>query len=199
MVDQVIDRTGANYQDAKEALIKCDGDVLEAIVLLDSREKADEEHVIIKKIKELIEKGKISRILIEKDEVNILNIPVLAGIIGGIVFINATIVGLITAIVLGYDIYVIDDKHIEARKAFALGEEIEFNQCETWITTGNPTWKADEYRPKPKEPIYDYHFTFRRGDKWHISIGRWQGVKEAMHFITGEDITRFEPSKRLKK
>jgi NACalpha-BTF3-like transcription factor len=111
MVDQVIDRTGANYQEAKEALIKCDGDVLEAIVLLDSREKVDEEHVIIKKIKELIEKGKISRILIEKDEVNILNIPVFAGIIGGIVFINATIVGLITAIVLGYDIYVINDSN----------------------------------------------------------------------------------------
>ncbi|MEA1975904.1 MAG: DUF4342 domain-containing protein [Bacillota bacterium] len=111
MVDQVIDRTGANYQDAKEALIKCDCVVLEAIVLLDSREKVDEEHVIIKKIKELIEKGKISRILIEKDEVNVLNIPVFAGIIGGIMFSSATIVGLIAAIVLGHDIYVINDNN----------------------------------------------------------------------------------------
>jgi hypothetical protein len=109
MVDQVIDRTGATYQDAKEVLIKCEGDVLEAIVLLDSKEKSAEENLIMKKLKELVEKGKISRILVEKNERNIINIPILAGVIGGIVFSGATVFGLTAAILSGCEIYVINE------------------------------------------------------------------------------------------
>jgi NACalpha-BTF3-like transcription factor len=111
MVDQVIDRTGATYQDAKEALIKCEGDVLEAIVLLESKEKSVEENLIIKKLKELVEKGKISRILVEKNERNIINIPILAGVIGGIIFSGATVVALTAAILSGCEIYVINDNN----------------------------------------------------------------------------------------
>ncbi len=97
-------------------------------------------------------------------------------------------------------IYVIKDKHFEARKAFALGEKIEIKTKEDWVISPKPSWLDNvQYRPKPKEPVYDYHFTFRRGDEWFMSLGRWQRLEEAMHFITGKDMTRFEPSKRLKK
>jgi len=48
--------------------------------------------------------------------------------------------------VFGGDIYVIEDKHFEARKAFALGEPIEVKCGVT------PSWGSHcEYRPKPKE------------------------------------------------
>ncbi len=97
---------------------------------------------------------------------------------------------------------VIEDQHFEARKADALGEPIEVYSESTgfWGSCIKPLWSSyREYRPKPKEPTYDYHFTFRRGEQWHISISRWQNLKEAMHFITGEDIAVFEPSKRLRK
>jgi len=111
MVDQVIDRTGVNYKDAKEALLKCDGDVLEAIVLLENCEgSSEEEHVLIKKIKELVEKGKISRILVEKEGKNIINIPVVAGVIGGIISSTTLIVGISAVILSGCDIYVINDE-----------------------------------------------------------------------------------------
>jgi len=51
------------------------------------------------------------------------------------------------------EIYIIEDKHFEARKAFALGESIEV-KC--GITTPfkhcvKPSWNSTcEYRPKPK-------------------------------------------------
>ena len=110
MVDQVIDRTGANYKDAKEALLKCDGDVLEAIVLLENGEEKSEEHILIKKLKEIVEKGKISRILVEKEGKNIINIPVVAGVIGGIIFSTAAIVGITAAVVSGCEIYVVNEE-----------------------------------------------------------------------------------------
>ena len=99
-------------------------------------------------------------------------------------------------------IYVIKDRHFEARKAFALGEKVESRYIgkDDWLLQLFPTWGPYlEYRPKPKEPIYDYQFTYRVGDEWFISSGRWQGIKEAMHFIVGSDIAKFEPSKREMK
>jgi len=55
--------------------------------------------------------------------------------------------------------YVIEDKHFEARKAFALGEDVERRkkyQDDTvgrWVGDASPSWNTNsyEYRPKPKE------------------------------------------------
>ena len=54
-------------------------------------------------------------------------------------------------------IYVINDKHVEARKAFALGEPIEFQTPSgLWHNTQNPKWIDDiTYRPKKEEWWYD--------------------------------------------
>ncbi len=38
-VDQVIERTGCSYAEAKDALVKADGDVLDAIILLESNKE----------------------------------------------------------------------------------------------------------------------------------------------------------------
>jgi len=114
MVDEVIARTGASYQDAKEALSKAEGDVLEAIVLLEEKAQEPKENVIIKVLKDLVEKGKVSRILVERDGKQILNIPVAAGVIGGLVFTGmpaVMIIAITAAIVSGCDIYIITPDH----------------------------------------------------------------------------------------
>ena len=51
-------------------------------------------------------------------------------------------------------VYVIDDKHVEARKAFAIGEPIEYSDDggTTWADELFSTWQNDyNYRPKSKE------------------------------------------------
>jgi len=54
---------------------------------------------------------------------------------------------------------IMEDKHFEARKAHALGEEIEYLSCDgNWLTDKTPAWLMDEYRPKPKEPIYEWQW-----------------------------------------
>lgn len=52
------------------------------------------------------------------------------------------------------DIIVIEDKHFEARKAFALGKPIEIKCGVTtpWVKVYTPSWdKECDFRPKPKE------------------------------------------------
>ena len=40
-VDQVIERTGCSYEEAKEALINADGDVIDALIYLENKKKSN--------------------------------------------------------------------------------------------------------------------------------------------------------------
>lgn len=108
-VDQVRERTQVSYQKAKEALEKTDGDVLEAIVLLEG-EKPNEKFTqsasdfgneVIKTLKDLLNSGNVTRIVVEKDEKTVMNIPVTVGAIGAVFLTSATVVGLVAALATG--------------------------------------------------------------------------------------------------
>lgn len=105
-VDMVRERTGVSYEKAKQALEVCEGDVLEALIyiektqqsiLLDHKNEHSnewEENKTINSIEELkawfkqtIEKGNITRIKIKKDDNELIDIPVNAGIAAGVVAI----------------------------------------------------------------------------------------------------------------
>lgn len=70
MVDEVIERTGASYKEAKEALEESGGDVLDAIVMIEDQKYGPKETMergqIIDKLKELVDKGLVSKILVTK-------------------------------------------------------------------------------------------------------------------------------------
>ena len=100
-VDQVRERTGVSYAKAKETLEHTKGDVLDAIILLEDEMKNEnssndkmagnnttetiEEFKVW--LKELINKGNISRIKVSKDEKVLVDVPVNAGIAVGIISI----------------------------------------------------------------------------------------------------------------
>lgn len=110
-VDKVRERCNVSYAEAKEALVNSDGDVLEAIIYLEQKQKnynntcnnddsseseknwdsafnsmsIDE---IKNMIKSLIEKGNVSRIKIKKNDEDILDIPVNAGIAASVIAIT---------------------------------------------------------------------------------------------------------------
>ena len=100
---------------------------------------------------------------------------------------------------------IIEDHHFEARKAFALGEEIEWltnpnrgsMYLPEWLSTSSPDWDDDtEYRPKPKL-VYEWQFT--------STLGAYDYVMTDKHYTDSSEIkgsaswTKFEPSKRLRK
>lgn len=96
-VDQVIERTGVTYAEAKNALEIANGDVLEAIIYIEnikeedakenSKMKAETIDEFKKWLKDLINKGNITRIRISKDEKEIVDVPVNAGIAAGVIAI----------------------------------------------------------------------------------------------------------------
>ncbi|WP_297634674.1 DUF4342 domain-containing protein [uncultured Clostridium sp.] len=104
-VDQIVTRTGVSYERAKEVLMEANGDVLEGIIILEKASEAgfqnsvDEEYVNVETtgckmnfvtgcsveefkawLKEVIEKGNVSRIKIKKEDTVIADLPVNAGI-----------------------------------------------------------------------------------------------------------------------
>ena len=79
-VDEVIERTGCSYKDAKEALLKTDGDVVDAIIYVEKEQdptrqfnsfmKDSERSVnsIMKKIKEAIAEGNATKLAVRDNE-----------------------------------------------------------------------------------------------------------------------------------
>ena len=119
-IDQVMDRVpGVTYAEVKEALIKCDGDVVDAIILL-QHNSTNEENIKSKKtfedvfgkdseqikeeITELIRKSNVIRIVIEKNGKIIMNIPITAGVVGVVFAPILTLIGLSASVLAKYRI-----------------------------------------------------------------------------------------------
>lgn len=125
-IELVKDRTGCTYAEAKEALEKAEGSVVDAIIAIEKTINIDYEAVdgkslsdspIFAKIKEIIDKGNVSKILIKKDGHTIVNFPLTAGVIGALLVPWGAILGIIAALGTKCDINFVNDK----------GEEIDIN------------------------------------------------------------------------
>lgn len=100
MVDQVRERTGVSYEKAKEALEGANGSVVDAIIAIEKEE--DEGAVdIVERIKAAVKKGNVNRIRVTKSGDELLNIPVNAGIAGGVIGLMAGPWVIISAAVAG--------------------------------------------------------------------------------------------------
>lgn len=93
-VDKVIERTGVSYSQAKEALEISNGDVLDAIIFLEEKYKNQDKYKKTETIeelkiwlKDLINKGNVTRIKVSKDGKKLVDVPVNAGIAAGVIAI----------------------------------------------------------------------------------------------------------------
>ena len=127
MIDEVIMRTNCTYKEAKEVLLETEGDVIEAIINLESRGGRKERVAesfdsvttdLTDKLKKLLEKGDVNRITIEKHGKVIMDIPVTAGIVGAVIFAPAVITSLIVALGTGHSVKIIKEN----------GEIIDFKE-----------------------------------------------------------------------
>jgi hypothetical protein len=108
-VDIVRERTKASYSEAKEALEKSGGNVVDAIIYIEKSQKnvfnniGDAGNEFVESIKNIVKKGNVNRIKIKRDGKVLLDIPVSAGVVGGaigIVYLPALVaIGAIAAVV----------------------------------------------------------------------------------------------------
>lgn len=118
-IDQVMERVpGATYAEVREALIKSDGDVIDAIILLqenstekENKNKKTFEEVfgkdsdkIKEEITELLRKSNVIRIVIEKNGKIIMNIPITVGVVGVVFAAILTLIGLSASVLAKYRI-----------------------------------------------------------------------------------------------
>lgn len=90
-VEKVMELTGVDYAAAKEALVKTDGDIDEAVKLItpEVKEGNDKVNETVEKIKAKVKEGNVDKVQISKDGEIVLSLPVNIGIIGGIVGLAA--------------------------------------------------------------------------------------------------------------
>lgn len=128
MVDQVLDRLPyATYKEAREALIKTDGNVLDAIIYIESGQKdtgfenkkesirrfgeniSQESERIRDQLGDLFKKTTVVRIIVEKEGKVVLNIPLTLGVLGVAAMPVLSLLGLSAAVLSKYSVLITDE------------------------------------------------------------------------------------------
>ncbi len=114
-IDKIVERTGATFEAARDALNKCNGDVVEAIILIQSgqdgkQDKDGKGSEIIATLKEYIRKGNVSRIIVENDGEVVLSIPVTVGVIGAVIAPVIAVIGLGATVINKVTVKVVDSE-----------------------------------------------------------------------------------------
>ena len=147
-IDKVLARLPkATYKQAKEALQKTDGNVVEAIIYLESNysdlkgsqkktteifgKNTDE---LKEQVLDLIKKSNVVRLIIERKGETMLNIPLTVGVVGVIIGPMLTLVGLSAAVLSKCKIKIANE---EGDTVIDLGEfsEEKFNTIKDMVST----------------------------------------------------------------
>lgn len=104
-IELVRDRTGVTYKEAKEALEAANGNVVDAIIAIEETIDCSEKNstkakkdALISRMKELFEKGNVSRIVVSREDHTFLNIPLNIGIVGTVIAPWGMIAGVVAAL-----------------------------------------------------------------------------------------------------
>lgn len=134
-IDQIVERTGVSYAQAKEALEKTGGDVVDAIIFIEQStptfSKRVSENINLKKeevfetLKELLRKGNVTRIIVEKNDKRYVEVPVNIAVSAGALSLLVGIAIIPVVAVVGVGLY-IGDFRIKVIKDD--GSEVDVNE-----------------------------------------------------------------------
>lgn len=107
-IDLVRERTGVSYSEAKDALEASEGNVVDALIYVEKSKKSVMDDFYTSKdefvdwLKDIINKGNVTRIRVKKDDKVLVDIPVNAGIaattLAGILYAPLLGIGFLTAV-----------------------------------------------------------------------------------------------------
>lgn len=126
-IDIIRERTNVSYRQAKEALAKHNGNVLEALIELeDSKQTSWTEEFsvrsaeVVDRVKQLIHEGNVTKIRVKSEEKILVEIPVTLGAISAVILPQLAALGVLVAVFKRCTIEVIrkngDTDIIEAEK-----------------------------------------------------------------------------------
>ena len=150
-IDQVLERVpSASYKEAKEALVVTNGNIVDAIIYLEQNKKSTKVKAKAKEkmenalgkdaeemkcqLKEMLKRSNVIRIVVEKDNKTIMNIPLTVGVVGLALGPLVTLVGLSAAVIGKFNIKVENE---EDKTVVDLGElnEEKLNILKNMLTS----------------------------------------------------------------
>lgn len=90
-IDEIVNRTNASYEQARNALDQANGDVLEAIIIIENSNKTSGSNAkqkgeqLLEEIKKIIKMGNATKLIIKKNNEIVVNLPITAGLVGALV------------------------------------------------------------------------------------------------------------------
>ncbi len=106
-IDLIRERTGVTYREAKEALERNQGQVIDTLIELEERSKTGTKWTeefsvrsteVIDKVKELIREGNVNKIRVKHEGRVLAEIPVALGAIGAVVLPQLAALGVLVAV-----------------------------------------------------------------------------------------------------
>lgn len=107
-IDELRKRANVSFEDAREALEKCNGDLVEALVYLEkngkikSTNESGEKGSLWEKFKAIVDKGNNTRFIIRKKDKTIVNLSVTVALIFAVLTFYISVIGLLAALIAGY-------------------------------------------------------------------------------------------------
>lgn len=104
-IDIIRERTGVSYREAKEALERSGGNVLDALVELEAKrpggwteEFTVKSSEVMDKVKEFIHQGNVTKIRVKQDGKTLVEIPVTLGAISAVFLPQLAALGVLVAV-----------------------------------------------------------------------------------------------------
>lgn len=154
-VDQVRDRTGVSYKEAKEALEATNGNVIDAIIYIEEKQNtkwtdniSGMGNEVLDRLRDIVKKGNVTKIVLKRDGQVIMNIPVTAGAVGAVLSPPAAMVGVLAALVTKCRIEIVktDGEIVDINEMAEEALENMKNAAEG--TLDNVKSKVNEYKSK---------------------------------------------------
>jgi hypothetical protein len=107
VIDQIRSRTGVSYKEAREALERTNGDVVQALIILEEKGKgvgdwSERIHVrgneVVEKVKQLLHEGNVTKIVVKQGESVVAEIPVTVGAVGAVIAPYLAAIGVAAAL-----------------------------------------------------------------------------------------------------
>lgn len=114
-VDLLIQRANVSYTEAKEALERCNGDIVESLLYLEKAEKINTQKSAsskIDKVTSFIDKLNATTFIMKKKERIYVNVPLSVALIAIILSLHVSILALVIAIIFGVRIAIIGENDI---------------------------------------------------------------------------------------
>lgn len=134
-IDFLRERANVSYNEAKQALEKSNGDILEAILYLEKENKVKQKGILgcenkfFDKVKSFLKKANKTKLIIKKEESTALNIPITLAALFTVISIHSVIIGILIALFSGYKIKIRKENGLdmEASKIFDRASDIVNN------------------------------------------------------------------------